>query len=185
MDEHGDDVLEIKQYSRTKRTALRLKPYLGSTVCVKVDARDKVGNVSAARTTCTTIPDSFAPPWGPFEFRRVRDAQAWRGNYIVLSKGRYLTQPIGDSAYSAPSEAVLVAERCPGCGTVELAFARYPFGRRSLRHLATVNLSGKTDHQVLTDVKLPHRRLVRDGEGLIVLLRASGSPRLSGVGFVN
>ena len=185
MDEHGDDVLEIKQYSRTKRTALRLKAYLGSTVCVKVDARDKVGNVSAARTTCTTIPDSFAPPWGPFEFRRVRDAQAWRGNYIVLSKGRYLTQPIGDSAYSAPSEAVLVAERCPGCGTVELAFARYPFGRRSLRHLATVNLSGKTDHQVLTDVKLPHRRLVRDGEGLIVLLRASGRPRLSGVGFVN
>jgi hypothetical protein len=185
MDEQGDNVLEIKQYRRTKRTALRLNAYPGEMICVKVDARDKVGNVSAARTSCTTIPDSFAPPWGPFAFRRVRDAQAWRGHYIVMSKGKYLTQPIGDSAYFAPSGAVLVAERCPGCGSVEFAFAKYPFGRRPLRNLATVNLSGKTDHQVLIEVKLPPRRLERDGEGLIVLLRASGTPRLSGVGFIN
>jgi hypothetical protein len=68
---------------------------------------------------------------------------------------------------------------------VEFAFAKYPFGHRPLHNLATVNLSGKTDHQVLIDVKLPRRRLERDGEGLIVLLRASGGPRLSGVGFIN
>ena len=185
MDEHGDNLLEIKQYSRTKRTALRLKPYPGDTVCVKVDARDKVGNVSAARTSCTTIPDSFAPPWGPFAFRRVRDAQAWRGNYIVMSNGKYLTQPIDDNAYFAPSRAVLVAERCRECGAVEIGFAKYPFGRRPLWNLATVHLSGKTDHQVLIDVKLPRRQLERAGEGLIVLLRASGKPRLSGVGFIN
>lgn len=65
MDEHGNNVLQIKQYTRTKRTALRVKLFLGTQVCVKVDARDKVGNVSKSRTTCTSIPDSFAPPWGP------------------------------------------------------------------------------------------------------------------------
>ena len=184
MDEHGDNVLEIKQYSRTKRTALRLTPYPGDSVCVKVDARDKVGNVSAARTSCTTIPDSFAPPWGPYNFQRVRDPQAWRGHYIVMANGHDLIQTINDQAFFSPSQAVLVAERCPECGTVELAFTKYPLGRRPFRVLTTVNLTGKTDHQVLIDVKLPRRQLERDGEGLIVLLRASGKPRLSGVGFV-
>jgi hypothetical protein len=184
-DEHGDDVLQIKHYSRTKRTALRLTPYLGSTVCVKVEARDKVGNVSSARTSCTTIPNSFAPPWGPYAFQRVRDANAWRGHYIVMSKGKYLTQTINDSEFFSPSSAEVVAERCPGCGAVEFAFTKYPLGGRPFHNLATVNLSGKTDHQVVIDAKLPRRRLESDGEGLIVLLRVSGKPRLSGVGFTN
>jgi len=35
------------------------------------------------------------------------------------------------------------------------------------------------------DINLPPRRLESDGEGLIVLLRVSGKPRLSGVGFTN
>jgi hypothetical protein len=185
MDEHEDNVLEIKQYSRTKRTALRLTLYPGVTVCVKADARDKVGNLSAAKTSCTTIPDSFAPPWGPYGFHRVKDDKAWRDHYIVMSKGEDLTQPINDSAFFSPSTAVLVAERCPGCGAVEFAFTKYPLGRRPLRDLATVDLSGKPDHQVVVDVKLPRRRLERDGEGLIVLLRVSGQPRLSGAGFTN
>lgn len=185
MDERGDNVLDIKQYSRTKRTALRLKPFPGETVCVKVDARDKVGNVSRAKTSCTTIPDSFAPPWGPYTFQRVRDPQAWRGHYIVMAKGQSLTQPINDSAFFAPSSAVLIAERCPGCGSVEFAFSKYPLGGRTLHNLATVDLSGKTDHEATIDVKLPRRRLERYGEGIIVLLRASGKPRLSGVGFTN
>ena len=185
QDERGDNVLQIKQYSRTRRTALRLTLFPGETVCVEVDARDKVGNVSAKRTSCTTIPDSFAPPWGPYEFRRVRDAKAWRGHYIVMSKGHYLTQPINDSAFFSPSRAVLVAERCPACGAVEFAFSRYPLGGRRLHTLATVSLSGKTDHEATIDVKLPRRRLERDGEGMIVLLWASGKPRLSGVGFVS
>ena len=60
LDEQGDNVLTIKQYSWTERTALRLTPYSGAAVCVKVDERDKVGNVSALKTTCTTVPDSFA-----------------------------------------------------------------------------------------------------------------------------
>lgn len=183
MDERGDDVLEIKQYPRTKRTALKLRPYPGDTVCVKVDARDKVGNVSATRTTCTTVPDSFAPPWGPYEFHRVKDVKAWHGHYIVVSKGKYLDQPINDGAFFSPSRAVLVAERCPGCGAVEFAFTKYPLGGHRLRNLATVSLSGKLDHQAVIAVKLPHRRLERDGEGLILVLRASGKPRLSGVGF--
>ena len=183
MDERGDSVLTIKQYSGTKRTALRLTPYAGDTVCVKVDARDKVGNVSAPKTTCTTIPDSFAPPWGPYDFHRVRDAKAWHGHYIVMANGKYLIQEINDSAFFAPSSAVLVAERCAGCGAVEFAFTKYPLGGHPLRNLVTVSLSGKTDHQAVVDVKLPRRRLDRDGEGEIVILRASGQPRLSGVGF--
>jgi hypothetical protein len=185
QDEQLDNVLEVKQYSRTKRTALKLTLYTGTTVCVKVGARDKVGNMSRTRTSCTTIPDSFAPPWGPYTFRRVRDARAWRSHYIVMSKGKYLTQSINDRAFFSPSSAVLVAERCLTCGAVEFAFTRYPLGGHRLHNLATVSLSGKTDHQATIDVKLPRRQLERDGEGLIVLLRASGRPRLSGVGFTN
>jgi hypothetical protein len=185
QDERGDDVLEIKQYSRTKRTALKLTLYPGTAVCVKVDARDKVGNVSRTKTSCTTIPDSFAPPWGPYTFHRVKDAKAWRGHYIVMAKGKDLTQPIGDGAFFAPSRAVLVAERCPDCGAVEFAFTRYPVGGHPLRNLVTVNLSGKIDHQVVIDVNLPLHRLERDGEGFVMVLRVSGKPRLSGVGFTN
>jgi hypothetical protein len=183
MDERGDDVLTIKQYSRTKRTALKLTLFPGATVCLKVDARDKVGNVSGTRTSCTTIPNSFAPLWGPFGFQRVRDPKAWRGHYIVIAKGKYLTQSINDSAFFSPSKAVLVAERCPGCGSVELAFTKFPLGAHPLRDLVTANLSGKTDHQDVIEVKLPRGRLERDGEGLLVLLRVTGKPRLSGVGF--
>jgi hypothetical protein len=181
--EREEDVTEIKQYPSTKRTALLLKLYAGTTVCVKVDARDKVGNVSNTNTSCTTIPDSFAPFWGPYAFHRVRDAKAWRGYYIVLGHGEYLTQPIGDRAFFAPSRAALVAERCHGCGRVELAFTKYPVGGHPFQQLATVDLDGKSDHQVVVDLKLPRRRLEADGEGYIVLLRLSGRPRLSGVGF--
>jgi hypothetical protein len=185
MDERGDDVLMIKQYIRTKRTALRLALFRGTTVCVKVDARDKVGNVSAPRTSCTTIPDSFAPPWGPYGFQRARDPQAWRGYYIVLPKDNYLEQQVGDSAFFSPSSAGLIAERCPDCGAVELAFTKFPVGGHPFRDLATVNLTGKTDHQVVIDINLPRRRLERDGDGYVVLLRLSGKPRISGVGFTS
>lgn len=183
QDEREENVTEIKQYSRTKRTALLLKPGPGATVCVKVDARDKVGNVSNTKTACTTIPDSFAPFWGPYEFHRVKDAKAWRGYYIVLGHNEYLEQPIDDGAFFAPTEAELVAERCHGCGRVELAFTKYPVGAQKLQQLATVDLAGKTDHQVVVDLKLPHRRLEADGNGYIVLFRLSGKPRVSGVGF--
>ncbi len=182
-DEREENVLAIKQYSHTKRTALLLKPGTGATVCVKVDARDKVGNVSKTNTTCTTIPASFAPFWGPYTFHRVKDPKAWRGYYILLGHEQYLDQPIGDRAFFAPSSAELVAERCRGCGSVELAFTPYPVGGHKFQQLATVDLAGKSDHQVAIDVKLPQRRLESDGSGYIVIFRLSGKPRLSGVGF--
>ncbi len=56
-------------------------------------------------------------------------------------------------------------------------------GGQKLQQLATVDLAGKTDHQVVVDLKLPHRRLEADGNGYIVLFRLSGKPRVSGVGF--
>jgi hypothetical protein len=179
---HGEDLIDFRQYLRTKKTALLLKVYVGTTVCVKVDARDKVGNISDARTACTTIPDSFAPPWGPYQFRRVKDSKAWRGYYVVLGKAQYLTQEVNDQFYLAPSQAELVAERCRGCGQVEFAFTKFPLGAHKLQQLATVNLDGNADHQLLVNVKLS-RRLDRDGEGLLVLFALSGKPRLSGVGF--
>jgi hypothetical protein len=185
LNEREENTTEIKQYSRTKRTALLLKPGTGATVCVKVDARDKVGNVSDAKTACTTIPDSFAPFWGPYEFHRVKDAKAWRGYYIVLGHGEYLDQPIDDGAFFAPSKAELVAERCHRCGRVELAFTKYPVGGHPFQELATVDLAGKTDRQVVVDLNLPQRRLERDGNGYIAIFRLSGKPRLSGVGFTN
>ena len=94
-----------------------------------------------------------------------------------------MPQQVGDSAYFSPSRAVLVAERCPDCGAVEFALTKYPLAGPPLHNLATVNLTGKTDHLVVIDVNLPRRQLARDGEGLIVLVRAGGKPRLSGVGF--
>ncbi|HEY2766994.1 MAG TPA: hypothetical protein VGI76_01985 [Solirubrobacteraceae bacterium] len=185
QDERGENVIEIKQYSHTKRTALLLKPGTGATVCVKVDALDQAGNVSKTNTACTTIPDSFAPFWGPYTFHRVRDSKAWRGYYIVLGHGKYLTQPIGDGAFFAPSRAELVAERCHGCGSVEFAFTKYPVGGHAFQQLATVDLDGKRDHQVAVDLKLPLRRLEGDGNGYIVIFGLSGRPRVSGVGFEN
>jgi hypothetical protein len=183
--EHGENVTEIKQYSRTKRTALLLTPYIGATVCVEVDARDRVGNVSKTKTACTTIPNSFAPPWIPYTVHRVKDPKAWHGYYVVLGNKEYLEQPIGDEAFFAPSKAVLVAERCHQCGRIELAFTKYPVGAQKLQELATVDLAGKTDHQVVIDLNLPQRRLERDGNGFIVLFRLSGKPRVSGVGFAS
>ena len=183
--EHGENVLDFKQYSRTKQTALLLRPGTGATVCVKVDARDKVGNVSNANTACTTIPASFAPYWGPYQFHRVRDTQAWRGYYIVLGQGQQLVQEIGDHAFFTPTKAELVGERCHGCGQVEIAFTKYPLGGHQLQQLATVDMDGKTDHQMAVEVKLPRRRLERDGEGLMLFVRLSGRPRLSGVGLTD
>jgi hypothetical protein len=173
----------LRQRPQTARRSRLLTPYVGATVCVKVDARDKVGNVSDTKSACTTIPDSFAPPWNSYGLRRVRDSKAWRGYYVVLGQGQYLTQEIGDRAFYAPSKAELVGERCHGCGRVELAFSKYPLGAHKLQLLATVDLEGKTDHQIVVDVKLPLRRLERDGEGQVVLFGLSGRPRLSGVGF--
>jgi hypothetical protein len=84
---------------------------------------------------------------------------------------------------SRASNAELVAERCHGCGRVELAFTKYPVGSQKLQELATVDLTGKSDHRVVINLKLPHRRLEADGNGFIVLFRLSGKPRVSGVGF--
>jgi hypothetical protein len=185
QNEREENVTGIKQYSRTKRTALLLKPGTGVTVCITVDARDKVGNVSKTAKACTTIPASVAPPWNPYIFHRAKDPKAWRGYYILLGHEQYLDQPTGDLAFFAPSKAELVAERCHGCGSVELAFTKYPVGSQKLQQLATVDLAGKTDHQVVIDLKLPKGRLAADGNGYLVLFRLSGKPRVSGVGFAS
>ena len=66
---------------------------------------------------------------------------------------------------------------------LEFAFTKYPLRGRALHSLATVKRGGKADHEVTIDVKLPRRRPESCGEGLIVRLRASGKPRLSGLGF--
>jgi hypothetical protein len=178
---HGEDVLSYREYSHTKRTALTLKLYAGTTVCVKVSARDKAGNTSRPRTACTTIPISFTPrDVGP---PPVRDAKAWRGYYIRLGGGGYqFTQDIGDEFYFSPRHAALVAERCPHCGTVEFDFMHY--GQHARLHvLATVDLDA-ADHSGdfdLITVPLPVRRLESDGEGLLVIRAAAGRPRIAGI----
>jgi hypothetical protein len=101
----------------------------------------------------------------------------------VLGHTDYLGQPINDGAFFTPSKTELVAERCHGCGRVELAFTKYPVGGHKFQQLATVDLDGKSDHQAVVDLELSHRQLEVDGNGYIVLVRLSGKPRLSGVGF--
>lgn len=184
-DIHGDDVDLHQEYNHTKRTALTLKLYAGITVCVKVEARDKYGNLSRPRTACTTIPISFTPrDVGP---PPVRDAKAWRGYYIRLGdQGYEFTQEIGDEFFFSPRHAALVAERCPHCGAVEFDFMH--FGSHARLHvLATVDLNG-SDHSGdfnLITVALPVRRLERDGEGYLVIRAAAGRPHIAGIALSN
>jgi hypothetical protein len=180
---HGEDLDLHTQYSATKRTALRLSLYPGATACVKVDATDKVGNTSRARTACTTIPVSFTPrDIGP---PPVKDAKAFRGYYIFLgAKGYEFVQDIGDEFFFTPTHAALVAERCRTCGVVEFDFDRFVGNPHDKLHeLATVNLnsSGKTGDFHLIAVNLPVHRLERYGMGDLVIRAASGRPPISGI----
>ncbi len=183
MGYHGEDLLTLRQYTHTKRTALNLTVYPGSTVCVKADATDKVGNTSATRTACTTIPVSFTPrDVGP---PPVKDHKAWRGYYIRLGeKGYEFVQDIGDEFFFTPTHAALVAERCPHCGTVEFDFTRFAGNKHDKLHkLATVNLDGSNKHGDfdLIAVPLPVHRLERDGMGDLVIRAASGRPHIAGI----
>jgi hypothetical protein len=184
---HGENLDAHTEYRRTTRAALTLRLFVGATVCVKVSATDKVGNVSRPRTACTTIPVSFTPrDIGP---RPVRDAKAFRGYYIRLGdKGYEYVQDIGDEFYFSPTRVALIAERCPSCGVVEIDFNRFVGNAHNANHvLATVNLNAP-DHSGefhLIDVPLPARRVARDGMGDLVIRAASGQPRISGIGVSN
>ena len=182
---HGEDLDLHTQYSHTKRTALILHLFAGTTACVEVAARDKVGNVSKTRTACTTIPISFTPrDVGP---PPVKDTKAFRGYYIILGdKGYEFVQDIGDEFYFTPTHAAIVAERCGTCGVVEFDFDRFVGNPRNKLHmLATVNLNGpnKGGGFDLINVALPVHRLERDGMGDLVIRAVSGRPRISGIGI--
>ena len=174
-----------QQYSHTKRTALILHLYPGTTVCVQVDATDKVGNTSRTRTACTTIPISFTPrDIGP---PPRKDPKAFRGYYIILGdKGYEFVQDIGDEFYFTPTHAAIVAERCGTCGVVEFDFDRFVGNPHNKLHkLATVNLNGsdKSGEFDLINVALPVHRLELDGMGDLVIRAVSGRPRISGIGI--
>jgi hypothetical protein len=184
---HGEDLDLHRQYSHTKRTALVLHLYPGTTVCVKVDASDKVGNTSRTRTACTTIPVSFTPrDVGP---PPIKDSKAYRGYYIVLGdKGYEFVQDIGDEFYFTPTHASLIAERCGTCGVVEFDFDRFVGNPHDKLHkLATVNLNGsdKSGDFNLITVTLPVHRLELDGMGDLVIRAVSGRPRIAGIGLSN
>jgi hypothetical protein len=184
---HGEDLDYHIEHGHTTRTALNLDLFVGSTVCVKVTATDKVGNVSRSRTTCTTIPVSFTPrDIGP---RPTKDAKAYHGYYIHLGdKGYEFVQDVGDQFYFAPAHVALIAERCQACGVVEIDFNRFVGNPHNKNHeLATVNLNA-SDHSGdfhLIDVPLPVHRVERDGAGDIVIRATSGKPRISGIGVSN
>jgi hypothetical protein len=183
---HGEDVDAHTEYRHTTRAALNLHLFAGSTVCVKVTASDKVGNVSRPRTACTTIPVSFTPrDIGP---PPTRDAKAFRGYYIVLGAGGYqFVQDIGDEFFFSPTRVALIAERCRTCGVVEIDFNRFVGNAHNKNHeLATVNLaaSDASGDFHLIDVPLP-RRVDRDGMGDLVIRAESGRPRISGIGVTN
>ena len=182
---HGEDLDTHTEYRHTTRTALTLHVFFGSTVCVKVTASDKVGNVSRSRTSCTTIPVSFTPrDIGP---PPIKDAKAFRGYYIVLgAKGYEFVQDIGDEFYFSPTHVALIAERCHDCGVVEIDFNRFVGNAQNRNHeLATVNLnaSDRSGDFHLIDVPLPARRVARDGMGDLVIRAVSGRPRISGIGI--
>jgi hypothetical protein len=182
---HGEDLDFHREFTHTKRRALRLHMFSGSTVCVKADATDKVGNTSRTRTACTTTPVSFTPrDVGP---PPVKDAKAFRGYYIRLgAKGYEFAQDIGDEFFLSPRRAALVAERCPRCGSVEFDFVRFVGNPHDKLHqLTTVDLDSH-DHSGdfhLINVTLPVRRLERFGAGDLVIRAAAGRPRIAGIGL--
>jgi hypothetical protein len=182
---HGENLDTHTEYRHTKRTALILHLFAGTTACVEVAARDKVGNVSKTRTACTTIPISFTPrDVGP---PPVKDAKAFRGYYIILGdKGYAFVQDIGDEFFFTPTRAALVAERCGDCGVVEFDFDRFIGNPHNKLHkLATVNLNGsnKSGDFDLINVALPVHRLESDGMGDLVIRAVSGRPRIAGIGL--
>jgi hypothetical protein len=184
---HGEDLDLHREYRATRRTAVTLHLYPGSTVCVKADAQDAVGNMSRTRTACTTVPVSFTPrDIGP---PPVKDAKAYHGYYIRLgAKGYEFVQDIGDEFFFAPTHAALVAERCHDCGVVEFDFDRFVGNKKNKLHeLATVNLnSSDTSGEFhLITVSLPVHRLARFGMGDLVIRAVSGRPRLAGIGISN
>jgi hypothetical protein len=184
---HGEELDYHIEHSHTTRTALNLNVPRGATVCVKVTASDKIGNVSRSRLTCTTVPISFTPrDVGP---PPIKDAKAYHGYYIQLgAKGYEFVQDIGDQFYFSPTRVALIAERCHDCGVVEIDFNRFVGNPHNKNHqLATVNLNA-SDHSGdfhLIDVPLPAGRVERDGAGDIVIRAASGKPRISGIGVAN
>ena len=182
---HGENELLVKKYSHTKRTALTLHVFVGATLCVKVLARDKVGNTSKARTACTTIPVSFTPrDIGPPPHK---DPKAFRGYYIILGeKGYEFVQDIGDEFFFTPVHAALVAERCGSCGVVEFDFDKFIGDPHNKLHtLATVNLNGssRSGNFDLITVPLPIHRLQFDGMGQLVIRKVSGRPRIAAIGL--
>ncbi len=184
---HGEDLDTHTEYRHTTRTALTLHVFFGSTACVKVTASDKVGNVSRARTSCTSIPVSFTPrDIGP---PPTKDAKAFRGYYVVLgAKGYEFVQDIGDEFYFSPTHVALIAERCRDCGVVEVDFNRFVGNPQNRNHeLATVDLnaSDRSGDFHLIDVPLPARRVARYGMGDLVIRAVSGRPRISGIGVSN
>ena len=187
MNEQGMSTIYEREYQHSTRRALKLTVYPGTTVCVKVDAIDSVGNTSRSRTACTTVPVSFTPrdPGPP----PVKDAKAWRGYYIHLGdQGFESVQDIGDEFDATPTHAALVAERCADCGVVEFDFITFVGNPHAKLHkLATVDLnsSDRSGQFRLISVALPVHRLERDGAGQIVIRAVSGKPPIAGIGLAN
>jgi hypothetical protein len=187
LNEQGESTVYERAYQHTTRRALNLTLAPGTTVCVKVDATDSLGNTSRSRTACTTVPVSFTPrdPGPP----PVKDAKAWRGYYIHLgAKGYYYVENISDEFSATPTHAALVAERCAHCGVVEFDFITFVGNPHAKLHkLATVDLnsSDKSGEFRLISVALPVTRLRRDGEGQIVIRAVSGKPPIAGIGLAD
>jgi hypothetical protein len=187
LNEQGESTVYERVYQHTTRRALNLTLAPGTTVCVKVDATDSLGNTSRSRTACTTVPVSFTPrdPGPP----PVKDAKAWRGYYIHLgAKGYYYVENISDEFSATPTHAALVAERCAHCGVVEFDFITFVGNPHAKLHkLATVDLnsSDKSGEFRLISVALPVTRLRRDGEGQIVIRAVSGKPPIAGIGLAD
>ena len=121
---------------------------------------------------------------GPVHVHRVRDAKAWRGYYIVLGHQDYLIQPIGDGAFFRTVEGRARRRALPGCGRVELAFTKYPWGAKRF-----APRDGRPDRQDRSpgggrrQAAAPAARARR--QRLRRALRAGGKPRVSGVGFTD
>jgi hypothetical protein len=144
----------------------------GDTICVSVRARDQAGNVAPwTAPRCTSRPYDDAVLTASSRWVRDTGTQYWLGTVSrtptqseTLRRSNVRTRLVG-----------IVATRCPGCGTVQVAVAGQSVG--------TINLEAATTQhqQVLLLPAFP----LRTGAVVLTVATAGKSVRIDGLVTIN
>jgi len=162
--------------TRTTETRSRFVGVPGTTYCFHAAARDRVENLSDhGREECTTFPADDRWLEADAAWNRMEGADYYVGTFTASStRGATLS-----SDWFGAYRIVLVAERCPTCGAVDVWWKR---GTSDFRRVATISLQAPTRRLKQVIPVITFDRLIV-GKARIVV-RTSGQPvRIDGLGF--